>query len=101
VPPPAAPSAAPCRGLKPYEHYLPLDIDYHNLEELLDWAKAHPVEAQAIADDAARYVNDRVRLADAECYTLRLAAEFNRLRRWHAALEAQQESGRHEGVQPP
>jgi ABC-type nitrate/sulfonate/bicarbonate transport system substrate-binding protein len=67
--------------MKPYEHYLPLDIDYHNLAELVDWAKSHPVEAQAIADNAARYVNDEISNSDMECYALRLGVEFNRVRR--------------------
>lgn len=70
-----------CRGMKPYRHYLPLDIDYHNLAELVDWAKAHPAEAEAVALRGARYIGEQVRNEDAECYAFRLVVEYNRLRR--------------------
>lgn len=74
-----------CRGMKPHEHYLPLDIDFHNLKDLVDWAKSNPSEAQIIADNAARYVEEEITNSAMECYGFRMVIEYNRLRRLHAS----------------
>ncbi|WP_165735328.1 glycosyl transferase family 90 [Pseudoalteromonas sp. C8] len=42
--------------LEPYVHYLPLDDDYSNLEELLGWAKAHDAECKSIALNGKKYM---------------------------------------------
>ncbi len=44
--------------LKPYVHYLAINDDFSNLEELYLWAETHPKEAQQIADNSRKLAKD-------------------------------------------
>lgn len=78
-------SHAPCAGLfsewfderiHPYVHYLPVKLDFSNLQEQLDWALGHDKEAQAIAEQAALQARMFIRAEDIECYWYRLLLEY-------------------------
>ena len=51
--------------LKGGEHYVEIADDYSNLEEVLDYYIAHPKEAEAITENAHRYI-ERFRNKDKE-----------------------------------
>lgn len=42
--------------LKPWEHYLPLESDLSNLQELIQWVEHHPKQARIISDKANAWV---------------------------------------------
>jgi len=42
--------------LKPWEHYLPLESDLSNLQELIQWVEHHPKQARIISDKASTWV---------------------------------------------
>lgn len=42
--------------LKPWEHYLPLESDLSNLQELIQWVEQHPKQARIISDKASAWV---------------------------------------------
>ena len=44
--------------LKPWKHYLPLDEDLGNFDELVHWVEKHPNEAKAISDNASKWVRE-------------------------------------------
>ena len=44
--------------LKPWKHYLPLDEDLGNFDELVHWVEKHPNEAKAISDNASEWVRE-------------------------------------------
>ena len=69
-----------CRGLRPYKEYLPLDIEYSNLASHVDWAQSHPIEAEEISANAAKFAEKYLKLEELQCYTYRQIVEYNRLR---------------------
>ena len=69
-----------CRGMKPYKEYLPLDISYNNLVELVEWAQSHPEKAEEIGRNAARFAQNHLRMQDMQCYTFRQIVEYNKLK---------------------
>lgn len=44
--------------LVPFYHYVPVNDDYTNLEEMLEWAIKHDDEAKKIAEQSTQYMND-------------------------------------------
>ena len=44
--------------LKPWKHYLPLDEDLGNFDELVHWVEQHPDKAKAISDAATEWVRE-------------------------------------------
>jgi len=44
--------------LVPFYHYIPVDDNYENLEEMLDWAKTHDDQAKKIAEESTQYMYD-------------------------------------------
>lgn len=66
--------------MMPYKEYLPLDISYDNLVELVEWAQSHPIEAEEIGRNAAKFSQDNLRVEDMQCFTFRQIVEYNRLR---------------------
>ena len=44
--------------LVPFYHYIPVNDDYSNLEQMVDWAIAHDEEAKKIAEQSTQYMND-------------------------------------------
>ena len=65
--------------LKPYEHFIPVRLDYSDLEEKLHWAINHDSKAAEIAAKGQEVANTQLRDADMECYLYRLLLEYNML----------------------
>jgi hypothetical protein len=51
--------------LEPWVHYVPLDDDASNVEELMQWVIEHDAEAQKIAERATLWMEDLVFHPDA------------------------------------
>eukprot|EP00931_Biecheleriopsis_adriatica_P093781 TRINITY_DN674_c0_g1_i2.p1 TRINITY_DN674_c0_g1~~TRINITY_DN674_c0_g1_i2.p1 ORF type:complete len:443 (-),score=36.79 TRINITY_DN674_c0_g1_i2:112-1440(-) len=70
--------------LKPWKHYIPLQFDFSDLPQKLDWAIAHPEECIRIAQEGKRHVNmfvdkerdSLVRSAVLKWYSLHVDIEF-------------------------
>jgi hypothetical protein len=46
-----------CEGLlQPFVHYVPVDHDLSNLEEVVDWCRAHDAECRAIAENGRAFI---------------------------------------------
>lgn len=66
-------------AIRPWEHYIPIDLDFQDLENKVKWAQNHIHEATSIATEGAIASVTRVRRADMECYMSRLLLEYARL----------------------
>ena len=44
--------------LKPFEHYIPLKADMSNVEEMIQWADAHPEETLLISERSTLFIYD-------------------------------------------
>ena len=70
--------------LKPYVHYLPVKLDFSDLESQLAWAVKHDKEARKIGERGQALARTRLRPEDMECYLYRLLLEY------YALLESPQ-----------
>lgn len=43
-------------NLKPYEHYIPIHYDFHDLSEKIEWAIHHPEQCKTISKQARNYM---------------------------------------------
>jgi hypothetical protein len=62
--------------LRPFVHYLPVRLDFADLQSRLDWARAHDKQAHAIAEQAALQAKLFIRYEDMQCYWYRLLLEY-------------------------
>ncbi|KAJ3273354.1 capsule-associated protein CAP1 [Terramyces sp. JEL0728] len=62
--------------VKPWKHYIPIDITYDDLKPKYFWAKDHQLLTNAIVSDAHDYAKKYLRKADMECYMFRLLLEY-------------------------
>lgn len=44
--------------LKPYEHYIPIASDFHNLQQQYEWAETHPTEVQGMINNAQQLAQE-------------------------------------------
>jgi hypothetical protein len=44
------------KELKPYVHYVPIDVDYSNLEKVIKWCLSHEEECKKINSNAKKYM---------------------------------------------
>lgn len=44
--------------LKPFLHYIPINQDMSNVEEMIDWAESHPEESRLIAERSTLFMYD-------------------------------------------
>lgn len=49
------------RALKPHIHYLPVRADFKDLPEQIDWARAHPLEAQKMGENSYLFAQKNLR----------------------------------------
>lgn len=54
--------------LRPWEHYVPVALDFSDLEKNVQWAVDHDEEAQAIVRRANEVMTKHTRDADQQCY---------------------------------
>ncbi|EIE18580.1 hypothetical protein COCSUDRAFT_45356 [Coccomyxa subellipsoidea C-169] len=62
--------------IQPGVHYIPVGLDFQDLQGKLDWALSHDKEAHAIAEQAALQAKLFIRPEDIQCYWYRLLLEY-------------------------
>ena len=62
--------------MQPYQHYIPVLFDFSDLEDKLQWALNHDLEAEMIGAAAQEFAYSRVRNEDLLCYLWRLLLEY-------------------------
>ncbi|KAJ3237237.1 Glycosyltransferase Family 90 domain containing protein, partial [Chytriomyces hyalinus] len=62
--------------LKPWVHYVPIQVDFSDLEEKLEWLIANDDKAKQIAVNAQSLVKQMSRYDEAMCYTGLLMTEY-------------------------
>ena len=65
--------------IKPWEHFIPVKLDYSDLEGKIEWALKHDEEAAAIAAAGQMVALTQFRDADFACYLFRLLLEYGTL----------------------
>lgn len=65
--------------LKPYVHYIPVEMDLSDLDDKVQWALQHDKEAKQIALNGQRFVKKHLREQHRDCYTYLLMLELARL----------------------
>ncbi|KAI9029336.1 lipopolysaccharide-modifying protein [Hyaloraphidium curvatum] len=65
--------------IRPWEHYVPLRVDFSDLEEKLRWLAEHDDVARRIARNGQRTAWRRMRTADKQCYLSRLFLEYGHI----------------------
>lgn len=65
--------------LKPYVHYIPVEVDLSDLESKVQWALDHDAEAKQIAMNGRRFVERHMGPGQMNCYTYLLLIEIARL----------------------
>ena len=65
--------------IKPWIHYIPVALDFSDLEERVQWALDNEWEAQAIVRRANRAVRQETRQEDMDCYWFRFLLEYGSL----------------------
>lgn len=56
------------RALLPYVHYIPIAQDGTDIEEKIAWAEAHPLEVEAIVQNAQKFVRENLLYEDGYRY---------------------------------
>ena len=62
--------------LKPYVHYIPVEMDLSDLMDKIEWAKKHDDLARKIAENGQDFVKNHLRKVDFDCYMSRLFLEM-------------------------
>lgn len=70
------------KALAPFKHYIPLNRDASNLEEMLQWAKDNDKEAEQIGRRARLYARHHLRVEDVYCYHLMALQRFAALQKF-------------------
>jgi hypothetical protein len=64
------------RGLKPYEHFIPVKRDLSDLFEQIEWAQTHDQEAKQIAENATSFIKNELSIEDVFVYMTHLLREY-------------------------
>ena len=65
--------------LKPYVHYIPVEMDLSDLESKVQWALEHDAEAKQIAMNGQKFAEAHLQESQMHCYTYLLLLEMARL----------------------
>jgi hypothetical protein len=65
--------------VRPYEHYVPVDTDYVNLTDQIQWAIDHDEEVQNIANRARALYEEVFRTSYLQCFLSRVILEYSSL----------------------
>ncbi|KAJ3063548.1 HemK methyltransferase member 2 [Podochytrium sp. JEL0797] len=66
-------------GLEAWRHYVPVAMDFSDLQERLEWLESHDAEARQISQNAQEYVKRFNSVKSMECYSGLLFLEYSRL----------------------
>jgi hypothetical protein len=64
------------KGLRPYEHFIPVKEDLSDLMEKILWAQTHDKEAKQIAENATTFVNNELSIEDVFVYMTHLLRHY-------------------------
>lgn len=70
------------KGLKPFEHYIPISYNLSDLMEKLQWAKTHDQEAQRIAVSATRFARKNLSKKMVDLYLYLLFTRYAELQQF-------------------
>ena len=62
--------------LKPYEHFIPVEMDLSDLGDKVEWAIQNDEEARKIAENGSKFVRNHLKKSDFDCYVSRLLLEM-------------------------
>ena len=62
--------------LKPYVHYIPVEMDLSDLGKKVEWAIKHDDLARKIAENGRDFVKNHLKRSDFDCYMSRLLLEM-------------------------
>lgn len=81
--------------LKPWEHYIPVDLDFSNLEDIRQWLLTSngSLAAKRIAEASKRLFRERLRPEATYCYILRLFLSLSEVQQETPTPEALQAAG--------
>ena len=65
--------------MKPWEHYIPIRLDFSDLAEKLHWVKTHDREARLIAERARQLATRHLNTRSHKCYMNRLLFEYAKI----------------------
>lgn len=74
------------RGLRPFEHYVPVNRDATDLCERLEWLRTNDHDAQSIARQGSAFVRQHVTLAGAVQYIWLLLEDYAGLQKRRSGL---------------
>jgi len=67
------------RLFKPWVHYVPVKQDLSDLQEKIEWVRAHDSEAKDISENASREVQENIKPSDLYYYLAVLLQEYSKL----------------------
>lgn len=68
-------------NMKPWIHFVPISLDYSDLEERMEWLRMNDDKARMIAQNAVALMKDYSRKEQMQCYTGLALLEYSRLYR--------------------
>ncbi|KAH6935399.1 hypothetical protein HPB50_005559 [Hyalomma asiaticum] len=68
--------------LKPWVHYVPVSVDLHEVEDLLEFAKDNDEVVHEIAERGYDFIWKHLRMEDVQCYWRRLLKKYASLLRY-------------------
>lgn len=66
------------QALKPWVHYIPVDDDLGNVEELLNFAKENDEVVRKIAERGRKFIKDHLTMSDIFCYWRKLLKGYHK-----------------------
>ncbi|XJO74943.1 hypothetical protein BDV3_005693 [Batrachochytrium dendrobatidis] len=67
------------KWIVPWEHYIPIEVDFSDLKQKIEWAKNNDDRARRIAENGRRFAERILNKSQMECYTELLLLEMARL----------------------
>jgi protein glucosyltransferase len=69
-------------ALKPWVHYVPVEADFSNAKDLIEFYQAHPGRAKEIALRGRHMILDHLKMEDVRCYWEKLLKKYASLTTW-------------------
>jgi EGF-domain serine glucosyl/xylosyltransferase len=73
-------------SMKPWVHYIPLDIGLENVQEMIEFAKENDNVAKKIATRGHKFITKHLRMEDISCYWQALLTDYAKLLKYKPQL---------------